>query len=85
MKLFEIVGRGIDRDTESNWRDQMANQAIDRKNMQTSTGASATSGIWLISREGKKLAGPFSDTEKAEAYKVGRPDRIPADAIVKQL
>jgi hypothetical protein len=89
MKLKEIfestMGRGIDRSTESNWRDQMARQSAARANTQTSTGASATSGIWLVSREGKKLAGPFSDEAKAEAYKTGRPDRIPANAVVKSM
>lgn len=85
MKLFEIFGRGRDRDTESNWRDQMANQAVERKNMQTSTGTSALSGFWLISQEGKKLAGPFGDAEKAETYKANRTGRIPVNAIVKQL
>lgn len=87
MKLFELLegvfGRGIDRGTEANWRDQMVTQSAQRG--MTQTGTSATKGIWLISRQGKRLAGPFANAEKAEAYKTGRPDRIPADAMIKSL
>lgn len=82
MKLFEIYGRGIDRDTEQNWREQQAAQAAQRG--QTQTGASATKGIWLLSQQGKRLAGPFADEAKAKAYQAGRPDRIPSDAVIKR-
>ena len=85
MKLFEIFGRGADRSVEGDWREQMASQHAARTAAQTSTGASAVHGFWLISREGKRLMGPFTDANKAEAYKRGRPDRIPATAVVKQL
>ena len=85
MKLFEIFGRGVDRSTETGWRDQMVAQHAARTALQTSTGTPAVHGFWLISREGKRLAGPFSDAVKAETYKDGRPDRIPANAVVKKL
>lgn len=83
MKLFELFGRGVDRGTEQNWRDQMAGQHAAR--MARPAEANAVHGFWLISREGKRLAGPFTDAEKAETYKQGRPDRIPANAVVKKL
>lgn len=83
MKLLEIFGRGIDRDTETNWRDQRASQSA--QHGLTATGTSATKGIWLISRQGKRLAGPFTDEAKAQSYKDGRPDRIPADAVIRTL
>lgn len=89
MKLSEIfestVGRGVDRGIEGDWRDQMAAQHAARRNVQSSTGTSVTGGFWLISREGKRLAGPFTSEENANKYKVGRPDKIPANAVVKEL
>lgn len=85
MKLFEIFGRGADRSVEGDWREQMAAQHAARTSTQTATGDPAVHGFWLISREGKRLAGPFTDANKAEAYKKGRPDRIPANAVVKEL
>lgn len=85
-ELFEsIMGRGADRGVERDWRDQMASQHAARTSAQTTSGTSAVHGFWLLSREGKRLAGPFTSVEKANAYKTGRPDRIPANAIVKQL
>lgn len=87
MKLKEIMesvfGRGIDRSIARDWRDQLTSQHASRDT--TATGTSATRGIWLISREGKRLAGPFASAEKANQYKAGRPDRIPANAVVKEL
>lgn len=85
MKLFEIFGRGADRSIEGDWREQMAAQHAARTATQTTTGTSAVHGVWLISREGKRLAGPFADMAKAEMYKKGRPDRIPANAVIKEL
>lgn len=85
MKLFEIFGRGADRSIEGDWREQMTSQHAARRNTQTTTGASAIRGFWLISREGKRLAGPFIDADKAETHKRGRPDRIPANAVVKEM
>lgn len=84
MKLFEVLGRGIDRSIESDWRDQMASQAAARRNAPPAA-PSATNGFWLISREGKRLAGPFTTAVNAEKYKSGRPDKIPANAVVKPL
>lgn len=84
MKLFEILGRGADRNIEADWRDQMAAQAVARRSAPP-TALNAVNGFWLISREGKRLAGPFSSAENAEKYKDGRPDKIPANAVVKAL
>lgn len=83
MKLFEIFGRGADRSVEGEWREQMAARHAARTS--DPAHASAVHGFWLISREGKRLAGPFADANKAELYKRGRPDRIPANAVVKKL
>lgn len=81
MKLFEIFGRGLDRGVEQDWRDQMQQQAAARQQ----ATAHATQGYWLISREGKRLAGPFSSEANANNYKTNRPDRIPANAVVKPM
>ncbi len=82
MKLKEFMegeyARGRDRDAVGDWQDQIAAQTASRP-------ADPTHGIWLISREGKRLAGPFASAEKANQYKTGRPDRIPANAVVKEL
>ena len=82
MKLKEIMegeyARGRDRDAVRDWQDQIAAQSANRP-------VDPTRGIWLISREGKRLAGPFASADKANLYKAGRPDRIPANAIVKKL
>ena len=87
MKLFEIfestMGRGADRSIEGDWRDQMAAQHTARTAQPTEPNA--VHGFWIISREGKRLAGPFTDAGKAEAYKRGRPDRIPVNAVVKSM
>lgn len=57
MKLFEITGTGRDRGIEADCANQMQQQSAQRgTGPQTMTGASAVSGFWLISREGKKLA-----------------------------
>lgn len=84
MKLMEIVGRGADRGIEADWREQMHSRAT-QPGPQTMTGASAVRGFWIISRQGKRLAGPFTDAEKAEAYKAGHKDKIPADAVVRKM
>lgn len=82
MKLFEIFGRGADRSIEADWREQMSNAAQARRSAAPVT-PNATTGLWLYSRDGKRLAGPFTSEANALKYKQGRPDKIPANAVVR--
>ncbi len=84
-ELFEMMGWGVDRGNERDWRDQMVTQHQNRNNTQSAAGTSINKGFWIVSREGKTLAGPFTDQQKANQYKAGRPDRIPANAVIKSM
>lgn len=46
---------------------------------------SPTAGVWLVDkRTARRLAGPFASVERARAHQKNRPDKIPADAVVRQ-
>lgn len=79
MKLIDILLPESERGVGYEWHTSLAN-ATNRP-----TGASAARGWWLLSRQGKRLAGPFADEEKANRFKTNRPDRIPSDAVAKKL
>lgn len=81
MKLNEIYGTGADQTKERNWRDQMVSQHAVR----AADKAAIVKGFWLVAPDGKKLSGPFTDEAKAMAFKINRPDRIPTDAVVKEM
>ena len=71
MKINEIM---YDRAGDQQWRAD-----IEQRN-------AALAGVWIIDRKtAKRLAGPFKDEQKAQSFKVNRPDRIPADAIIKTI
>ena len=71
MKINEIM---YDRSGEQQWRADIEQRSA------------ALAGVWIIDRKtAKRLAGPFKDEQKAESFKKNRPDRIPADAIIKTI
>ena len=80
MKLFEILDRGGD----IAWHADIANRSTSRP-VDISHPSSHARGWWLISREGKRLAGPFKDQDAAASFKANRPDRIPPTAIAKEF
>lgn len=76
MKLLEIY------DTRSDYRreagDLNYHTSVEKAN-------AAIKGFWIMDRSGKKLSGPYATREKAESFKANRPDRIPRDAIIKEI
>lgn len=76
MKIHQILTE-IDAG-DINWAHSIASREQSK--------SAATSGFWLIDKQtGKKLHGPFKDYEAARTFKRNRPDRIPADAVIKPL
>lgn len=71
MKLLEIWGTGRDRGVEADWREQQARPSAERTMAQTQQQA-VTKGYWLVSKEGKKLRGPFSSEQAATQFKTAR-------------
>lgn len=44
----------------------------------------ALDGVWIYDKKShRKLSGPFRDRDAAESFKRNRPDRIPADAVIR--
>lgn len=77
MKLMEIVDRG----------DMALNRAWEqRQGRSQDMHAKHVKGYWLLDRKtGKKLSGPFGDHDKAESFKSNRSDKIPSDAVIREL
>jgi hypothetical protein len=60
--------------------------AADARQQKMSGMASATKGYWLLDkRSGKKLSGPFKDYASAESFQENRKDRIPSDAVIREV
>lgn len=81
MKLFEILEEG-------EWSGDIALQNTQqyRNDRGQRDASSFTKGVWIIDRNtGKKLAGPFKDNDAARTFKANRGDRIPPDALLRDL
>lgn len=74
MKLFEIAYDDIV------WRSN-----LELKADETDAMRSKFAGHWLVLPDGKRVAGPFKSADAAASFKQNRPDRIPGDAVVRQL
>jgi hypothetical protein len=80
MKLFEILNEIDAGDL------YLAHMVDDRRNRGERDRNSYLTGFWLIDpTSGKKITGPFKDKEAALRFKANRPDKVPANAVVKPL
>lgn len=84
MKLMEIFS---DRGADVRWHyDKIGSATSQKPNpLQLQKAGLIQDGVWLLSPEGKRLAGPFPDMQTASRFKENRPDRIPADAVARRV
>lgn len=83
MKLIEVFS---DRGSDVRWHYDKIGKSVDKANpLQLQKAGLIQDGVWLLSAEGKRLAGPFPDMQTAARFKENRPDRIPADAVARRV
>lgn len=73
MKVLDL----FDDSSSSRYDDRAWHQSI-------TTPHAAIKGFWLV-KDGKKLSGPFTAYDKAASFKANRKDKIPVDAVIKEL
>lgn len=80
MLLNEIFDRG-DTDLRNTWEQRRKEELAHKAKMN-----SYVKGFWLLDKKSaKKLSGPFKSFDAAESFKTNRSDKIPADAVIKEL
>ena len=73
MKVLELFGNSSSsRHGDYEWHQSIANPH------------SAIKGFWLM-KDGVKLSGPFATYDKAASFKANRKDKIPVNAVIKEL
>lgn len=79
MTLQEI----FDRSGEVSWAQDIAR---DRAHVKSSGQIrdEQLKGLWWVF-QGKKMAGPFADSEKANSFRTNRPDRVPEGSKLVSL
>lgn len=84
MKLIEVF---TDRGSDVRWHyDKIGSPNGEKANpLQLQKAGLVQNGVWWISPEGKRVAGPFPDMMAASRFKENRPDRVPEDAVARRV
>lgn len=67
------------------WHDKLSAGGDKVKPEQLQKAGLSQTGVWWLSPQGKRLAGPFPTMQAASEFRANRPDRIPNDSVARRV